>query len=167
VFKTRDGKGNEGKRKRERETGAKERASDRKCYRIARVLHPSGNKTANACVKERACSVYLFKLSRPEIRKYINQKRSFLAAAASAGEVDAATRATHSIFSRWLENRHDHLLHKEWMPKEIKEWRAAVDDILQHWCVEAGPDAFPQLHMLRHSLDFAERHRFLGRTSEA
>jgi len=109
----------------------------------------------------------LFKLSRPEIRKYINQKRSFLAAAASAGEVDAATRATHSIFSRWLENRHDHLLHKEWMPKEIKEWRAAVDDILQHWCVEAGPDAFPQLHMLRHSLDFAERHRFLGRASEA
>ena len=82
MFKTRDGKGNEGKRKRERETGAKERASDRNCYRIARVLHPSGNKTANACV-------------------------------------------------------------------------------------EAGPDAFPQLHMLRHSLDFAERHRFLGRASEA
>jgi len=42
-----------------------------------------------------------------------------------------------------------------------------VDDILQHWCAETGQDAFPQLHMLRHSLEFAERHRFLGRASEA
>ncbi len=111
----------------------------------------------------------LFKLNGPEIRKWIKQKRSatLLAAAAGAGEVDAATRATHSILSRLLEKLHDHLLHKkEWMPKQIEEWRAAVDDILQHWCVETGQDAFPQLHMLRHSLEFAERRRFLGRASE-
>jgi len=112
----------------------------------------------------------LFKLNGPEIRKWIKQKRSvtLLAAAASAGEVDAATRATHSILSRWLETLHDHLLHKkEWEAKEIEEWRTAVDDILLHWCAETGQDAFPQLHMLRHSLEFAERHRFLGRASEA
>ena len=54
-------------------------------------------------------------------------------------EVDAATRATHSILSRWLQSLHDHLLHKgEWEAKEIEEWRAAVDDILLHWCAETG-----------------------------
>jgi hypothetical protein len=112
----------------------------------------------------------VFQLNGPEIRKWIKQKRSatLLAAAANAGEVDAATKATHSILSRWLQSLHDHLLHKgDWEAKEIEEWRAAVDDILQHWCAETGQDAFPKLHMLRHSLEFAERHRFLGRASEA
>jgi hypothetical protein len=91
-----------------------------------------------------------------------------LAAAADAGEVDAATRATHSILSRWLQQLHDHLLHKgDWTAEEIEQWHAAVDDIQQHWCAETGQDAFPKLHMLRHSLEFAERHRFLGRVSEA
>jgi len=112
----------------------------------------------------------VFKLNGPELRKWMKQERSatLLAAAADAGVVDAATRATHSILSRWLENLHNHLLHKkDWEVKEIEEWRAAVDDILLHWCAETGHDAFPQLHMLRHSLEFAERHRFLGRASEA
>jgi len=71
----------------------------------------------------------------------MKQERSttLLAAAASAAEVDAATRATHSILSRWLQSLHDHLLHKgEWEAKEIEEWRAAVDDILLHWCAETG-----------------------------
>jgi len=112
----------------------------------------------------------VFQLNGPEIRKWIKQKRcaTLLAAAADAGEVDAATKATHSILSRWLQSLHDHLLHKgEWEAKQIEEWRAAVDDIQQHWCAETGQDAFPKLHMLRHSLEFAERHRFLGRASEA
>ena len=80
-------------------------------------------------------------LNGPEIRKWMKQERSttLLAAAASAAEVDAATRATHSILSRWLQSLHDHLLHKgEWEAKEIEEWRAAVDDILLHWCAETG-----------------------------
>lgn len=42
-----------------------------------------------------------------------------------------------------------------------------MDDIQQHWCAETSQDPFPKLHMLRHSLEFAERHRFLGRASEA
>jgi hypothetical protein len=112
----------------------------------------------------------VFQLNGPEIRKWIKQKRSvtLLAAAADAGGADAATKATHSILSRWLQSLHDHLLHKrEWEAKEIEDWRAAVDDIQQHWCAETGQDPFPKLHMLRHSLEFAERHRFLGRASEA
>src|SRR4051812_22427220 len=32
---------------------------------------------------------------------------------------------------------------------------------------ETSQSAFPKLHMLHHSVDFAERHRFLGRASEA
>ena len=112
----------------------------------------------------------VFQLNGPEIRKWIKQKcsASILAAAAAAGDVDSATRASHSILSRWLQQLHDHLLHKgEWTSQQITDWRAAVDDIQQHWSGETGQAAFPKLHMLRHSLEFAERHRFLGRASEA
>ena len=112
----------------------------------------------------------VFQLNGPEIRRWIKQTCSarVLAAAAEADTVTAAARASHSILSRWLQQLHDHLLHKkEWTPKQIEEWRAAVDDIQQHWCAETSQDAFPKLHMLRHSLEFAERHRFLGRASEA
>ncbi len=112
----------------------------------------------------------VFQLNGPEIRKWIKQKRSasLLAAATASSSLPAAAKATHSILSRWLQSLHDHLLHKrEWEPEEIEKWRQAVDDIQQHWCAETGQDPFPKLHMLRHSLEFAERHRFLGRASEA
>jgi hypothetical protein len=76
--------------------------------------------------------------------------------------------ASHSILTRWLQQLHDYLLHKDdWELEEIEAWRAAVDDIQLHWSAEAGQAAFPKLHMLRHSLEFAERYRFLGRVSEA
>jgi hypothetical protein len=55
----------------------------------------------------------------------------------------------------------------DWEPDDIEEWRTAVDDIQQHWQSEAHSKPFPKLHMLRHALQFAERHRFLGRASEA
>lgn len=112
----------------------------------------------------------LFDLNGPEIRKWIQQEcsASVLASAAAASALPAATKATHSILSRWLQQLHAHLLHKkEWTAKQIEDWRAAVDDIWQHWSAETGQAAFPKLHMLRHSLEFAERHRFLGRASEA
>jgi hypothetical protein len=41
-----------------------------------------------------------------------------------------------------------------------------VSDIHQHWRAETSIAAFPKLHMLHHAVDFAERHRFLGRASE-
>ena len=46
--------------------------------------------------------------------------------------------------------------------KQIEDWHAAVDDIQKNWCNTTSQSAFPKLHMLRHSLEFAERHRFLG-----
>jgi hypothetical protein len=112
----------------------------------------------------------LFDLNGPEIRKWIKQGCSakLLAAAAEKENVPPASKASHSILSRWLQQLHDHLLHKkEWTPKQIEDWRAAVDDIQQHWCAETKQAPFPKLHILRHSLEFAERHRFLGRASEA
>jgi hypothetical protein len=112
----------------------------------------------------------LHELNGPEIRKWIKRECSatVLAAAAASSSIPAATSATHSILSRWLQQLHDHLLHKkDWTVEEIEEWRAAVTDIQQHWCAETSQSAFPKLHMLRHSLEFAERHRFLGRASEA
>ena len=114
----------------------------------------------------------LHDLNGPEISKLVRQLdpekgKSPLKVAASSS-LPAATQATHSILTRWLENLHDHLLHKgEWTTKQLVDWRAAVDDIQQHWQSEAHSKPFPKLHMLRHSLEFAERYRFLGRASEA
>jgi len=86
----------------------------------------------------------------------------------SPAALPAATTATHSILTRWLQQLHAHLLHKrQWTATEIFVWRSVVSDIHQHWRAETSQGAFPKLHMLHHSVDFAERHRFLGRASEA
>jgi hypothetical protein len=112
----------------------------------------------------------LFDLNGPEIRKWLKRKRNdaLRSDAEKESNLTAEQKATHSVLSRWLQQLHDHLLHKkEWTPKQIEEWRAAVADIQQHWQEETHSAPFPKLHMLRHSLEFAERHRFLGRASEA
>jgi hypothetical protein len=115
----------------------------------------------------------LYELNGPEISKFIKQfdpekGKSPLKAAAASPSASAAQKASHSILSGWLKKLQHHLLHKnEWQPKEIEDWRAAVDDILKHFCKEVHCDPFPKLHMLRHSLEFAERHRVLGRASES
>ena len=112
----------------------------------------------------------VFQLNGPEIRKWLKKDcTSALRTAAEAkGDLTADQKSTYTTLKRWLENLHDHLLHKkEWETKEIEVWRAAVDDIQQNWCQETGQNAFPKLHMLRHSLEFAERYHFLGRASEA
>lgn len=107
----------------------------------------------------------VFQLNGPEIRKWLKRRCS---AALCGPSATAEQRATHSVLSRWLGQLHDHLLHKsEWELEEIEDWRAAVNDIQQNWCREARDNAFPKLHMLRHTLEFAERYRFLGRASEA
>jgi hypothetical protein len=112
----------------------------------------------------------LFDLNGPEISKWIKRgcSENLLAAAAATSALPAATRATHSILSRWLEQLHDCLLHKgDWTSADIDAWRTAVSDIQSNWCAETYQAAFPKLHMLHHTIDFAERHRFLGRASEA
>jgi hypothetical protein len=112
----------------------------------------------------------VFQLNGPEIRKWLKKDCSsaLRAAAEQQGALTAEQKSTFTTLQRWLTNLHDHLLHKQdWTMKQIEEWRTAVDDIQQNWCGETDQAAFPKLHMLRHSLEFAERHRFLGRVSEA
>ena len=112
----------------------------------------------------------LYDLNGPEIRKWLKKNccSTLLAAATRAGSVTAACKTTFSVLKGWLQQLHDCLLHKdEWERDDIEAWRSVVDDIWQHWCAEAKSVPFPKLHMLRHAVDFAERHRFLGRASEA
>jgi hypothetical protein len=112
----------------------------------------------------------LFQLNGPEIRKWLkkNCSTTLRAAAEKAEALTADQKSTFSTLKRWLENLHDHLLHKDdWESSDIDDWRAAVEDIQKHWCGETGQNAFPKLHMLKHTLEFAERYRFLGRASEA
>lgn len=73
-----------------------------------------------------------------------------------------------TILSYWLKQLEKCLLHSEkWEPADIDAWSSVVDDIQQNWCKKTNQTAFPKLHMLRHTVEFAERHRFLGRVSEA
>jgi len=117
----------------------------------------------------------LYDLNGPEISKWIKKEcsASVLAAvsaspAAASSSLSPAATATHSILSRWLRQLHSSLLHcRDWTSDNIEAWRCVVDDIQQHWCAETCIAAFPKLHMLRHTVEFAERHRFLGRASEA
>lgn len=112
----------------------------------------------------------VFQLNGPEVRKFLklNCAEQLRAAVSSQAAMTPARAASFSVLKRWLSNLHTHLLHKRvWTVKEIEEWRAAVDDIQRNWRSETAQEPFPKLHMLRHSLEFAERYRFLGRVSEA
>jgi hypothetical protein len=112
----------------------------------------------------------IFQLNGPEIRKWIKNDCSgaLRTSAEAKGDLTAEQKSTYTTLQRWLENLHQHLLHKDdWEIEEIEEWRAVVDDLVKNWSDETGQAAFPKLHMLKHSLEFAERHHFLGRASEA
>ena len=109
----------------------------------------------------------LYDLNGPEISKWIKRKCSATLLAAAV-DVSAPTKASHSVLSRWLQQLHHCLLHADdWEPTDIDAWRTAVQDIHSNWRVETSQAAFPKLHMLHHTVDFAERFRFLGRASEA
>ena len=123
-------------------------------------------------VHSAGCSgaAHLYDLNGPEISKWIKKECSatLLAAVAASSAVPAATSASHSILCRWLQQLHHCLLRSgDWTAADIDAWRSVVSDIHQHWQAEARSKPFPKLHMLQHSVDFAERHRFLGRASEA
>lgn len=108
----------------------------------------------------------VFDLNGPEIRKFI--KRECSSSFCSSPSTTDEKKATFSLLTRWLNQLHSCLLHSnDWLPADIDAWRGVVDDIQQHWCTETKQNAFPKLHMLRHTVEFAERHRILGRVSEA
>lgn len=111
----------------------------------------------------------LWDLNGQEITKWIKQQRSTsLLASPEASGATAEARSSHSILASWLVKMHHALLHaKDWTPADIDDWRATVADIHAHWVSETGIAPFPKLHMLHHTVDFAERYRVLGCASEA
>jgi hypothetical protein len=112
----------------------------------------------------------LYDLNGPEISKFIKKQcgTTLLATSDVTSATYTATRASHSILTRWLEQLHHALLHSgDWTSGDLDAWRSAVGDIHQHWQSEAHSKPFPKLHMLHHTVDFAERYRFLGRVSES
>lgn len=69
---------------------------------------------------------------------------------------------------RWIKQLHDHLLHKsEWTAVDISSFSSLVDEMWSQWSSVTHDTPFPKLHMLRHCVEFADRHRYLGRFSEA
>jgi hypothetical protein len=112
----------------------------------------------------------LHELNGPEISKWIKKEcsKGVLAAATASSPVAAATTASHSILTYWLQQLYQCLLHSNsWTAADIDAWRSIVTDIHQHWQAETSSNPFPKLHMLHHAVDFAERYRFLGRASES
>jgi len=109
-------------------------------------------------------------LNGPELARWIKQdgSTSVLDAAAAATRVPAATKAKIKQLAGWMRILHDRLLHDgDWEEPDLHVFRSFLDGIYKHWRRTSGHEPFPKLHMLRHAVEFAERHRFLGRASEA
>jgi hypothetical protein len=72
------------------------------------------------------------------------------------------------ILQYWMKSLHDHLLHaKEWDGDAVATFTQTIVDINQHWTQVTGERLLPKHHMLRHCVEFASKHQYLGRYSEA
>jgi len=77
-------------------------------------------------------------------------------------------RIKHSVLCQWLEQLNEHLLHtKQWDGDMVNEWSCIITDIHTHWEATTNIKPFPKLHMLKHTVEFAQRHRKLGSVSES
>ena len=93
----------------------------------------------------------LYDLNGPEISKWVKREcsASVLAAAAASSALPAATTASHSILSRWLQQLHHCLLRAgDWTAADIDAWRSVVSDIHSNWRAESSIAAFPKLCLL-------------------
>ena len=67
-----------------------------------------------------------------------------------------------------MKQLHDNLLHKrEWTDNNFSSFSSLIDEMWSQWTSVTQDTPFPKLHMLLHCLEFADRHRYLGRFSEA
>jgi hypothetical protein len=68
----------------------------------------------------------------------------------------------------WMKQLHDSLLHsREWTDDELVAFAKLKVTMWEKWTKITGDAPMPKLHMLQHCVEFAVRHRFLGRYSEA
>lgn len=109
-------------------------------------------------------------LNGPEITRFIKKRNAEQLIELALGQRRLLRDETNQLqrLQGWMAKLHEFLLHDgEWDSVGIFRFRALVDDIHRHWRTCTGIEPFPQLHMLRHALEFAERHGVLGRISEA
>lgn len=106
----------------------------------------------------------LHQLNGPELTRWMQRTTT----ASLLPAPSAVQRSRCAMLLQWMQRLHSALLSASiWTPAAIDDWRSAVVHILREWTAETGDHAFPKLHMLTHSYEFMERHRILGRASEA
>lgn len=68
----------------------------------------------------------------------------------------------------WMKELHDYLLHRRtWTEEDVMKFGQLKDSMWRDWTKITGDGPIPKLHMLQHCVEFAARHRVLGRYSEA
>jgi len=112
----------------------------------------------------------LYALNGPEIARWIKQDRCAEVAvlAAASANMSIQTHAKIAKMAFWMQQLHKYLLHgRQWQPTELFIFRGVIRDIYANWTKTTGDRAFPKLHMLQHSVEFAARWGILGAASEA
>jgi len=112
-----------------------------------------------------------FSLNGQELRKFL--KRNCFTAVRTAADqsglrISREMDARLARLERWMKELYANLLHsREWTSDEISHWATVVDEI-QQGCEETiKKKPFPKLHMLTHTVEFAEKNNFLGKFSES
>jgi hypothetical protein len=107
-------------------------------------------------------------MNGPELARWIKQNDWQALVDESSQSLSKAAAAKIKKLFGWMEILHKYLLHdRDWEATDLFVFRAFLDDIYKNWRRTSGQEPFPKLHMLRHAVEFAERHKFLGRASEA
>lgn len=101
----------------------------------------------------------VFEMNGPECTKFIQQVRI------QNLPIDESVTVHLQC---WLELLKAHLLHAQrWDDDAIVAFYDTVRDILDHWTDVTVEALIPKHHMLVHCVEFASKHGFLGRLSEA
>ena len=117
-------------------------------------------------------------LNGNEVQQYIKSEKCAeiidKAISVHASSSSSSSSSSLSVCKRlevmrvWMKGLNDHLLHvNKWTDDALSSFSSLVTDIHTRWHAVTGLKAFPKLHMLRHTLEFAQRHKFLGCMSEA
>ena len=111
----------------------------------------------------------LYALNGPEVRRFIKRKlaNNLVVSASVQARLRRNFLVRRDKMQKWLEKLHSYLLvskkkKKVWDATELFKFRQFLEDIYKNWRQTTGDHPFPKLHMLRHAVDFAERHHLLG-----
>jgi len=112
----------------------------------------------------------LYSLNGPELLRFIKQDlcRELQRSLVAHDREQRSNKSRIAILSDWLQKLPTFLKsNDEWEPVELFKFRHFLNDMYSRWTKISGQKAFPQLHMLRHAVEFAERHNILGAVSES